>query len=465
MIKITRKDILWNYSGSILNIGVNLILLPIILRYLPTNDLGLWYVFGSIASLVLLLDFGFSPTIMRNLVYAWTGADDIKEQGVPVTLTGALPNSRLMETIIIASKKIYLIIALLAAVILLVIGTPYISVIVDGNYSESIVAWLIFSFGIVMNLYYSYWNPLLKGVGGIKQANQILVITKSSYLIFTGIGLIFGGGLIWLSLMYVTSGFIIRFFSKIAYKNLTNTKINLQVTSKEIKDIFKKMWPNAKKQGFITLGAWLITRSTTIFSSYYFGLTVTAQYGLSLQLLSFVGVFSVILFSAYSPELASAKTLLNDSHFKRIFSRTIFVQWVIGIIGVISIIYLAPILLNLINANSTLLPTKYLLLMGIIIFLEQNHATFASLITLTNRVPFLRASLISGLLIIVMSLLSIYLTNLGVLGLIIVQGIVQLSYNNWYWPRFVLKEGNFTIMDIIKIAIKDFSILLKKFYN
>jgi O-antigen/teichoic acid export membrane protein len=68
LIKITKEDVIWNYAGSILNLGMNVIILPFVLRILSTEELGLWYVFGSISALVSLLDFGFSPSIMRNII-------------------------------------------------------------------------------------------------------------------------------------------------------------------------------------------------------------------------------------------------------------------------------------------------------------------------------------------------------------------------------------------------------------
>ena len=60
-IKITKQDIMWNYAGSIFNIGMGIFVLPFVLKMLTTDELGVWYVFGSIAALITLLDFGFSP--------------------------------------------------------------------------------------------------------------------------------------------------------------------------------------------------------------------------------------------------------------------------------------------------------------------------------------------------------------------------------------------------------------------
>ena len=76
-IQITRRDIIWSYASYILQTGAGLLILPIILNKLPSNELAVWYIFLSITALVNLLDFGLQPTIMRNVSYIYSGARHI----------------------------------------------------------------------------------------------------------------------------------------------------------------------------------------------------------------------------------------------------------------------------------------------------------------------------------------------------------------------------------------------------
>jgi len=115
---------------------------------------------------------------------------------------------------------------------------------------------------------------------------------------------------------------------------------------------------------------------------------------------------------------------------------------------------IGPYLLQLIKTNVKLLDINSLLLLAIILFLENNHSTFANIITLSNKVPFVSASIISGVMIIISSTLVLKFANVGIIGLILSQGIIQLAYNNWYWPYYVLKENNITIFDIIKYGVR-----------
>lgn len=54
----------------------------VIIRYLNTVELGLWYTFTSLYGLAMLIDFGFQTIISRNVSYLWSGANSVKVKGL-----------------------------------------------------------------------------------------------------------------------------------------------------------------------------------------------------------------------------------------------------------------------------------------------------------------------------------------------------------------------------------------------
>ena len=124
-IKTRKSDVIWSYIGYFFNLCTNLILLPFILKFIQADQLGLWFTFISVGTLVNLLDFGFSPTLMRNITYAWCGAKELKSQGVSVVL-GEEPNFQLFFKVLQACKYISLAVAGAAFVILITAGSIYI---------------------------------------------------------------------------------------------------------------------------------------------------------------------------------------------------------------------------------------------------------------------------------------------------------------------------------------------------
>lgn len=443
MIKTSRNDIIWNYSANLLNIAVSILVLPLILKLLSPTELGLWYVFISISSLVLLIDFGFSSTLMRHITYAVSGASEIREIGVPSQdLEG--PNYPLVKAIVLASKSIYKLLSRIAAVFLVAAGFFYVVGILKITEPTFIIAWAIYAFGSYLNLMTSFWIPILKGSGAIKAANKVIIFSKSSYLIFAALGLALHGGLITLTLAYLLSVILNWVWARYElHLHLGEAYLKSEPSDTYTeKKVFKIVWPNAKRMGLVNLGSWFTNKASTLISSYFLGLEITGQLGVSIQLFTVVGNVANLLFNSYLPELASTRTNNNDARFKQLFARSIVVQWVLTLVGNASVIFILPFLLGLIHVSTKLLPFEWLLILGIILFLEQNHSTFAALITLSNKIPFVKSSLVSGFSIIIISTLLMYL-GYGVGALILTQGLIQLSFNNWYWPYVVVKENQF----------------------
>ena len=62
-IEITKKDILWGYAGQFFMIGSGLFTLPVILRMLTSEEIGMNYLMLTVSTMVSLLDFGFSSQL------------------------------------------------------------------------------------------------------------------------------------------------------------------------------------------------------------------------------------------------------------------------------------------------------------------------------------------------------------------------------------------------------------------
>ncbi|MBU5477620.1 hypothetical protein KQI69_00175 [Eubacterium sp. MSJ-13] len=147
-ISLSKKDILWSYIGTILSMGANLLMLPFLMYYLDDDVLGLWYIFASIGAIATLFDFGFGVTFARNVTYAWAGARELKKEGVEFTQNSE-PDYKLMKKVLATCKIIYGIIAVVALVLLLTIGTRYVMFVSSEikGYTH-IIAWIIYAVAV-----------------------------------------------------------------------------------------------------------------------------------------------------------------------------------------------------------------------------------------------------------------------------------------------------------------------------
>lgn len=126
-INISKKDVVWNYVGTIFSMGMGYLLLPFLLIYFDDETLGIWYIFMSLANIANLFVFGFSPSFARNIAYCWNGTEKLVKSGkYSIGVETDNFNSSLFMVILETCKEVYLVIALMATIFLSLVGTVYI---------------------------------------------------------------------------------------------------------------------------------------------------------------------------------------------------------------------------------------------------------------------------------------------------------------------------------------------------
>ncbi len=441
-----------SYLSQFLKIASGVLVIPMILVWVPSNELGIWYVFTTISAFILLFDFGFSPTIMRNVAYVFSGVKELRSKGF-IPTTGSDVDYALLKSMLRGIKRIYLIISVIAFFILIIAGTLYVySVVKDlDNYQKYINLWLAYSFLIVLNLYFLYYNPLLLGRGFIGKSYIITIVTNLIYIIIVGTGVYLGYGLIAMILgnsitIILTIVLSYNFFYD---KELITKLANISPMFSGNKEIFKILWPNAYKIGLVAIGAFCISKSSLFFVTSFTDLHTLASYGLSLSALTFLASFSQIFFNAFMPEFNQLRVTQETSVLINKFGMAHAITLISFITGTIIMILFGNRVLAFINVSTYLLETKYLLPISIIYLLEVNYTNFSAIIVTKNEIPYVKQSLLSGLFIIVFSFVLFKYSDLGLWSIIISQGLVQLSYNYWKWPYVVCKEFGISYADFI----------------
>jgi len=439
----TRRDIIWGYVAQALNIGAGLILLPVILHYLPQEDVGLWFVFVTLGSLAQLLEFGFQPTMARNTAYVYAGAQTLVKKGLPnPTPEGQSLNLLLLGELVRTARRIYRIVTLLAFIILMVGGTLYISSLLTPNQDPRLYlpAWLAFGLGYVATFYYGYFNGLLQGRGDITAANKVIVITRSTLIVLGALLVILGYGLPGLGVASLVSAIVGRWASMRYYFVETKPEARQahQMRDGQGHKLLKTLWHNSWRLGSVHLGAFLIQRSSVLIASSFLGLEASASYGMTITVLMALMSVSTVIANVQLPHMNALQIAGNRTVLRSIFGEIVITAWAIFIAGLAFLIAFGDTLLQHIDSKTPLLPTHELIILGAIILLELNHSIAASYITTKNEIPFLKSAIYSGLFITGLSLALV--STWGIWGLILTQGTIQLAYNNWKWPKEALSH-------------------------
>jgi len=460
-MEIGKKDIYWNYAATFLKIAAAVLLMPLILKRLPSEEVGIWSVFITVTAFSNLLDFGFNPSFTRNVSYIFSGVSTLKTTGYEIISTNSAPkvDFGLLKGTITAMRWLYLRMSIALLLLLSTLGSFYIYTLLNnykGNHTEVYIAWALLCIINTYNLYTLYYDSLLQGKGLIKRSKQIIIVGQSIYILVAAIMILMGYGLIAIVSAQVVSVVIIRWLSYKAFFN-QKTKSDLSsVKARPWKEIISAISPNAMKIGLTILGTFIIQKSSIIIGSLYLSLNEIGSYGITIQLISVIGVLAVIYPMTFQPKIAQLRIENNTSSIKKLYIKGEFLLFITFLICGIVLIFAGNWMLLLIKSRTELLSPLMICVVIVISFLENNHSVAGSILLSKNEVPFFKASLLSGVLTIALLFIFFRFTTLNVWAMIISPGIAQL-YNNWKWPYEVQKQLNIKRKDIKNIYIANFT--------
>lgn len=449
-VEITKKDVTWSYVAKLFQIGSGLVTLPLILRLLTTEEVGMNYLMLTVSSIVGLMDFGFSPQFGRNFTYVNSGARRLCLEGVEEERGGSI-DWHLLSVLISTARFVYRRLSVLALIVMLTFGTGYIWYLTEGftNVNNSLYIWILYSFSTYFNIYFSYYSSLLTGSGMIRESSQAAILSKSAYLVLCTLFLLLGWGLFAVVAANFIAPFVQRYVSYRAYfkPELKARLAEQTVTRKDIRETFSIIWFNAKKLGINFIGAYAVNKMGMFIIGFFLPLATIGSYGLLTQLTTIVSGIANTMFVTYLPKVSNCRVTGDRPMLKRTISFSMVVGQIIMLAGALGIIFVAPYLLELIKSQ-TMLPSRLIcVLYLVIVALELNHSEFASVISTENKIPYVVPSLVSGGVIVLLTFIALKFTTLGLLGVVLVQGIVQAAYNNWRWPLWVFRELDMSISE------------------
>lgn len=439
---IGKKSVAWSYLSVFFSVGSGIILLPFILYSMPSDTVAVWNIFQTIYALTMLLDFGFRPSFARNLSYIFSGVKKFSVNGVEESHNEDISYVLLKDTLQ-AMKIFYRWAALLVLVLLLSVGTWFFVMLMSkysGDSDDALVAWILLCVINCYNVYTLYYDSLLTGKGYISQLQKITILGQAVYL-FVAIILILCG--MKLSAIVLSQALSVVVKRVLSYRVFFNVELRGELSRVECNapyDVLRVIAPNAVKVGLTSFGSYIVNRSAMFLGAIYLSLDVMAQYGVCIQILDIMARCGTMMFVTYSPKIAQWRTQRDMARIGRVYIYSIASLLVIYIVGGTVVLLAADPLLDVIHSKTHLLPAGLVTLMLAINLLEQNHGIAAGFIQADNRVPFFIPSLLSGCATVVMLWLMLDIFDMGVLGLILAPGIVQLAYQNWKWPSVVIKE-------------------------
>lgn len=463
--QLGKKDVYWSYIGQSINYGVHIILTPIISVKLSSYELGLWYTFTSIFTLVNFFDTGFSPLIMRNAAYCMGGAKTLLREGILQETSKESPgaNFGLLHTLYLTASRLYRSIAFVFLMLLLGAGIPYIRYITRTDFRpEYMVAWVIYTLGIAINVFMIFLPAFLKGMGSIAQVQRLYAIGRGTHLVFSIIGVLCGYGIVSLASGFLLGNLIICLGAYQHYFSKWSKLVRGATAQMSVREVLSVLWFNARKLGLVAIGRYLTTQGNILICSTFLTLEISASYGLTIQALQAMCSVSMIYLQAVVPSISAAKVTGQKEREQKHFATAMTIYWGFYICGSVALYFLANPLLKLIHANTTLLGGWLLVFAMVLFFLQYNQICFSLYIGMGNKVPYMKGEFFSGVAVVALAFVSAYFTPFGIVGILVVQFVAQACYNDWKWPLEACREIGMNPLQLAQLGLQQIAGLFRR---
>ncbi len=446
-----RADLGWGLGAQLLQYGAALALLPVLAARISSHDLGLWYVFVTIQSIVMLLELGFGTSLTRSFSYVFAGASRLQREGILIDSSRGSVDPELLNVTITTARIVYGGVAAVVAVTLAGPGTFYIASLGGLADSSLRAAWALYAIAIVLNIYFLWYQPLLLGSGRVQESYKATVIARGGFALLAALSLSVDSALWIVSASYLAAVLGMLTYARWHSATITRTLPRRSVPLAAVRAHFDILWHNAYRMGLVSLGAFFITKYSILLASSRYGLSTSAGFAVTLQVFAMIIAASLVPFNALLPRIATLRLAGDEAALKIMLASAFLLTWLVALAAIGLVLLFGRDLLALAHARTTLVAPALLWLIAVMSFLELNHSACAMVIMSANRVPFLTAALASGAAIFVLSTAAA-MAGQPLWVLVAIQAVVQASYNNWKWPLDVYRSHRITAADFAASA-------------
>ncbi|CAN5175674.1 N/A [soil metagenome] len=438
MYRSNYFDLAVGIVSQVMLVGSGLIMLPFVVTHLSAPEVAVWYIYLTIQAMVFLLDFGMTETFIRFFSYVFSGVGELSDTRMPERSGDGQLDPSLLAAMIGASRRVYFYMTLIAAVLMSTVGSFYIHAMTgDGKLAEPVwPSWCIFVVTMLAQTYFQWQGLPLIGSGRTRRNYEIAVRSRTVQVIATVVALLIHPSLTVMSCAFALSAIAMRVDYHLALRPIRAQIAGVTGPFEQHGNLDGVLWRSARRQGSSVIGVLLTNRLVGLSVAWFAGLTMSAQYAIANQALVALTSVAFVVPTMLGPRVANAGVSGDRDAQRGLFSVSLLFGWAVYAAGGVVLIVVVPYLLKLIGSNTSLPPVPILLLMLLIYVLEMNMFTSTRMITLAeNAIPYWRAMLVTGAVIVVSVLLAGNV-GLGLAGILIAQLLPQAAYNYWRWPAY-----------------------------
>lgn len=448
MTRIGRSAF-WAYASLLGGLPLSAALLPLLLWRFSLEQLAIWYLIQNLGQLTAIAETALEPSLTRYLTYARGGVERLPEYGESPAPASGQENVALVQEVVAATRWLYgrlgqvnlLLFGLGGAGLLAWLAAPL------GDMQQVLAAWGLFCVGQAVGTRWMAAVPLLLGSGHGHAAFRAMTIQR---LVF---GVVAAGGLAVVGRLEVLGLAQLAGVCAGLWPATWQARRHLPWTAASLSRSLARTVLRASGALWLgRLGSYLVARANLPVLSAALGLGLAGRLALTMQLIDMlINVAQTPMFASL-PRLyeLSAQGVVDRS--RAIVGRVFLFGWLSFAVGGAVLWVAGDELLTLLGKPGVLLGWAPLGLMLLVGLLELNFSLSATMLMVGNRVPFVFASLVSGVLIVTLNILALSLTGAGLMTALAIPLVVQASYNYWKWPLECLRLFRTSYPALMKAA-------------
>jgi O-antigen/teichoic acid export membrane protein len=455
--KILNNATLMSWASKFVGFGSLILVTPLYLKVYDDLEFSFWSAINIFITYAMLADSGFGSALVRVINYFRAGADSLpknkKEYDKLDKIENKSPNYLQLSYLLSTSNVIYLVLALLSAV-LTIIGVLFIwNIMTLANHRIDfwITYFLLIPLCAILILTVK-WSSFMHGLNYVAVEARINTAFSTLRVISFTVMLIFRLPPVYLiSYMLIASFLKYLFLKSFVLKWFSKNNVSLMKKWYFNKPIFNALWPQTWRLAGIFWGNFLVENGNSFLIAQIKDTGLMANFYLTTRIIQFARVFSQTSFYANLPTIYKLGAEKNLKTLKEKVSHYMFLAIVIMVSIYLFVIFFGNSTLefldkfNILSTDKRFLPTFFLIIMTVTLLLDMHSSFHASIYSSTNHIPFLLPSIISGAIIVGVGYFFA-LDAYGLIGLLVVRFLVQFSFNNWYamylslrllrWPLF-----------------------------
>jgi len=430
-----NKNQVWTFYAQLARVFSGIAFIVLMVRMLPADLLGTWYIFLAMFGVVSLAEMGLSQVMGRHAAYL--KADyDLK-----------LITSRDFLIFTKMGERFYLVFAVFLFLLVVPSGLWWLS-IDNEHLPESLVyAWVIYVLGGVFTILSSFYSALVNGCGKMWLTQRATIFSSLVSVMVLLFLFVYPENLVVPAMALLASQLTIIFFVR---KHLYSFDITTPVYFSEnvVIDkakIVRQIKSDATKMLLIMISFQLLTSGFVLVISKYLTLAEIASYGITMQLVGIIMSFAMIWTRSNFFLMASHHRVQENLNIEKIFYSGLTRGVLTLLLGMSFILLVVPHVLDMISSKTNLPPSALLATILLVIVVEFSLTQYSHLLIAKNNMSVAYFSLFGGVFICSMAvfvlendgtLTDVFLARLGLFILVI--GLPNLIMTN----KLFIKTNN-----------------------